>query len=216
MIGMSDDDVSNYYMDITIPSWEDVGISVMLYDAITPKTLSEYNYLTFEYNKSYKYISENIKKDITATERACFYSHVEILKMIEKKDQEFIILEHDALLVDPDELFRVFKTRHRYDLMYFGQAIESYWMSKSAISKYLRKLKHDVVDAGPMGMIEYILNRPKAYKRWKYPTQITKQVYNPNIGQTINHYEGQEELANRYKDLDAESKDKMLWITEQY
>lgn len=214
MIGMSDNDVSNYYMERTIPSWEDVGIDVILYEAITPKNLSDYNYLEFGYNNSNKYKNKKIKKQITDTERACFYSHIEILKMIKDREEDFIILEHDALLVDPDEFFKVFDQRDNYDLMYFGQAIEAYWMNKKTMEKFLIRIMKSKVDAGPMGMIRWHLGNPITYKSWTYSTQITKQLYNPNIGQTINHYEGQEELAELYRDLDFKSKDKMLWTTE--
>lgn len=214
MIGMSDNDVSNYYMDRTIPSWEDVGIDVILYEAITPRNLDQYNYLTFINNCSRKYIKNKIKKEITPSERGCFYSHLEVLKLIDDREDDFIVLEHDAYLCDPNKFLKVFDQRSNYDIMYFGQSVECYWLNKSSIKKYLQDVVKDPIDCGPLASMEWHFSKRKKYHGWLNSPLMVTQLYNPNKGRTIDHYEGKKELIDLFADNEHLAQSKMLWITE--
>ena len=48
MIQNRNDEVSAYYSDVVLPSWDKFGYYVNMFDCVYPDTLHEYDYLEFD------------------------------------------------------------------------------------------------------------------------------------------------------------------------
>jgi len=104
----------------TKKSWVDRGYKVEYFDAITPDDFDQYNYLDFgdeflshhsktkrQHELVYRYIKWSpikhpdgnwYKRKITPTEKAVYYSHLEVFKLISKRKIPHIVIEHDSFL----------------------------------------------------------------------------------------------------------------------
>jgi GR25 family glycosyltransferase involved in LPS biosynthesis len=88
MIQIPDNGVSDYYKKLSLPTWEKFGYEINMFDAVTPDTLNNYNYL--EFGKYYDF------REFTDTEKAGFYSHVELWKKCIDMNEPITIIEHDV------------------------------------------------------------------------------------------------------------------------
>lgn len=88
MIQIPDNQISQHYRNQTLPTWEKFGYEVNMFDAVTPEDLHLYDYL--EFGKYYD------MRDFTDTEKAGFYSHVELWKQCIEDNEPITIIEHDV------------------------------------------------------------------------------------------------------------------------
>jgi GR25 family glycosyltransferase involved in LPS biosynthesis len=88
MIQIPDNSVSDYYKKLSLSTWEKFGYKINMFDAITPKILDDYDYL--EFGKYYDF------REFTDTEKAGFYSHVELWKKCIDMNEPITIIEHDV------------------------------------------------------------------------------------------------------------------------
>jgi len=94
MIQMPNNPRSMYYRGRVEESWKDYNLN--FFNAITPED-NDKNYLDFAKKRG--------KIEFTPTEKAVWYSHVEMWARARSKP--ILIIEHDAMLVEPipDEIF---------------------------------------------------------------------------------------------------------------
>lgn len=94
MIQIPDNKISQIYKRLVMPSWEKYGYKINMFDAVTPKTLHLYDYL--EFGKYYDF------REFTDTEKAGFYSHVELWKKCVEDNEPITIIEHDVECLSGD------------------------------------------------------------------------------------------------------------------
>ena len=93
MIQNRNDEVSAYYSDQVIPSWDKFGYYVNMFDCVYPDTLHEYNYLEFD-----KYWGV---RDFTDGEKAGWYSHTLLWIKCAMENKNIAIIEHDVECIAP-------------------------------------------------------------------------------------------------------------------
>lgn len=224
MITMKDNDISKYYTKRSVSSWRDHGYTVDLVDAVTPKTLNNQSFkLKFsEYSHASKYLRRQIFKPFSPTEKSVIYSYFNILKEAYDNNSDVLILEHDAVLIDPKRFEELYSKRKDYELMLFGLAVEATWFS----AKFVRMLVQIHMTAkkeflvGPMGTfvdLYHYLSREEDLKHLflghKHPSLCVKQLYNPDIGTTIVHYED-EKHNDIFAKMDQKVKSNMMIIKD--
>lgn len=94
MIAISDNPVSMYYAGATTDSWVRHGFEVQRWEAFTPKSLPFVKDLAFGIKK----FGRGGPRDFTETEKAIWYSQYYLWKMVARKSNPAIIIEHDAYL----------------------------------------------------------------------------------------------------------------------
>ena len=94
MIRIPNNPVSERYAQKASASWE--GFNLRYYDAITPETLSAQSGLTFG--------KRGNDRELTDTEKACFYSQYNLWKKCAVENVPILILEHDAWLQKPSAI----------------------------------------------------------------------------------------------------------------
>ena len=94
---MKDHPVSQMYMREVLPSWNDKGYKVKIYDAVTSRDLIYKNKIDFDK----KYPSAHPDGiDFSSTEKAVWYSHFELWCKCFIQGP-MIIIEHDSFLTKP-------------------------------------------------------------------------------------------------------------------
>ena len=88
MIQIPGNNTSQYYKRQALPTWEKFGYQINMFDAVTPESLHLYDYL--EFGKYYDF------REFTETEKAGFYSHVELWKQCIEDNTPITIIEHDV------------------------------------------------------------------------------------------------------------------------
>jgi hypothetical protein len=91
MISITGNSISQHYKDLVLPSWKDYKVNH--FEAVTPKDMHKYSYLTFGKKRD--------RIDFTDTEKAVWYSHVECWVLARSKP--IIIVEHDIMLMEEIE-----------------------------------------------------------------------------------------------------------------
>lgn len=94
MIQIPDNEVSQTYKNMVLPSWEKHGYEINMFDAVTPDNIHNYDYLEFQQYWGFR--------DFTTSEKAGFYSHVELWKKCIEMDEPIAIIEHDVELYKPN------------------------------------------------------------------------------------------------------------------
>ena len=92
MIQIPDNETSQYYKRQALPTWEKFGYEVNMFDAYTPDNIPDY----LEFGQYYD------MRDFTDTEKAGFYSHVELWKKCIEEDKPITIIEHDVECLSDD------------------------------------------------------------------------------------------------------------------
>ena len=92
MIRIKDNEVSEKYAEHCSKSW--FGFDLRYSDAVTPETLHEQSGLTFGVRGN--------GRELTDTEKACFYSQYNLWKKCAVENVPILVLEHDALLIYPE------------------------------------------------------------------------------------------------------------------
>lgn len=143
-------------------------------------------------------------RDWTEIEKSVVASHLKLWLKNEKK--RFIIMEHDAYLLDEQKFRKDFNTINDYGVWMPGIAMECYSLSnkfKEYIRWYIEDKKWNTFSSGPMGYIE------KLSREWKriFPKDGKKnllndgskapvtQLYSKSLGITLDHL-----LPHKYED----------------
>jgi hypothetical protein len=94
MIGMSDNEISKKYMDITIPEIIRIfGKPPIIWEATTPKTLPQ-NILNFGTKKPT--FGTPFRTNFSETEKSVWYSHFNIWTYLKNENKNAYIFEHDV------------------------------------------------------------------------------------------------------------------------
>ena len=93
MIQNRNDEVSAYYSDIVLPSWDKFGYYVNMFDCVYPDTLHEYDYLDFGQYWGLRDMSEG--------EKSGWYSHTLLWIKCAMENKDIAIIEHDVECVAP-------------------------------------------------------------------------------------------------------------------
>ena len=95
MISISNNSISTYYKEISLPTWTKHGFKVNHFEAKTPKDLSvDCNFLDF----GMKNKVNGDQVEFTDTERSIWYSNYFLWKECLEKDSPILIVEHDVCL----------------------------------------------------------------------------------------------------------------------
>lgn len=188
MIVIEDNEASNYYANYVRGSWENAGFTVTNFNAFTPENLPKDIKLNFsKYSSSGKYVYKKIKKVITKTEKACWYSHYFLWEECFFNNKPLLILEHDSLLIYPENLW----FDDSYGIIFFdAAAMGSYIINPKFARELILSARNSTVSLGPYGYI-YNFGRSKVVNNFHKKFKIaSNQVMSKKYGNTINHYEG--------------------------
>lgn len=79
-------------------SWVDAGYDIQIVEAETPSTMNDCG---IDINFSPIKVMGRQRRPFSETEKAVFYSHAKVLRIISRKSNPAIVLEHDAELIKP-------------------------------------------------------------------------------------------------------------------
>jgi hypothetical protein len=103
MIVMRGNRRSEEYAKKSRKTWERYGFNVEYFSAYTPETMPDY--LDFSVrdktNKTFmleKKLNKKVEPYFSETEKAVWYSHLEVWKYIIEQNKSYIVAEHDAIL----------------------------------------------------------------------------------------------------------------------
>lgn len=196
MIVVDGNEKSDYYYQYCSPSWQELGLEVNKFKAVTPKTLKREYELNFsKYSRSGKYVSQGIKADITDTEKACFYSHYKLWQEAVYQKQPFLILEHDCLLLEPDK----FWTDDSHGIIFYDKAaMGSYVIYPSFAKMLVQYCMQHTISTGPYAMIEQMC---REYKIMDQLVNVTHEKFNPISDQVMSRKYGN--TVTHYSDIDT-------------
>lgn len=202
MIVIKGNEASEYYANHCIKSWKNFGINVKKFDAITPDDLPNNNFIKWkEYSDQDKYLLKGLKVPITDTEKACFTSHYMLWKKSAEENIPILVLEHDAYLETPENLW--------YDttcgMIYFDKAA----MGSYVIMPWFAKIIMDAIEmfnvgSGPYGFLYAVVVKYELkdlYVNDRHPLYVaaSNQVMSKKYGNTIDHYyNSQPDLIKRH------------------
>lgn len=201
MIIIKDDPVSEYYASLTLPAWKSSGFNVNRFDACTPNSLPDFT-MEFTHLVTYRYVVNNLKKEHTPTEKACWYSHMSLWKKCIDLGRPILVLEHDSYplhpgLIDIDTDMDFIA----YDLYGMGCYIISPKLSKHSWDMFVEQKQP--IDIGPYGHIhDILLEKKDLFKCVGIQTEnffpAATQILDSAYGATIDHFGGTE--AEPYKE----------------
>ena len=152
------------------------------FEAVTPETLHEKDYLKF--GKKNPTIKRKVILDFSPTEKATWYSHVELWKKALEKP--ILIIEHDAMMtkVISDNWWNM-------KIACFGYSKKpgkhlaglTYYLTPEIADILIKRaLKADPIDFNPDALIHHICQ-----KYGKLDSRHVLQFSNKLIGNTIEH-----------------------------
>lgn len=94
MIQNQSNEISRYYTELVLPSWEKHGYDVNMFEAVYPPLDEKHQYLNFG-----RY--EVGDRELTEGEKAGWYSHLELWRECYDKGEPIAIIEHDVMCVKP-------------------------------------------------------------------------------------------------------------------
>lgn len=182
MIRMSGNEVSRRYAEKAAGSW--VGFNLRFYEAITPDTLASQSGLTFG--------TRGDKRELTDTEKACFYSQYNLWKKCAAENVPILILEHDAYLKKPN----VINFNPNLQVQFFGQhAMEAVMFHPHFAKRILNHVaKHPV--SGPMTLVDGLLGYFRRTEQSRFGVPHARymgkdapvhSLIDPNLGTTVAH-----------------------------
>ena len=193
-------ETSEYYYNKIKKSWEEAGIDLERFDAITPETIPS-NIIFEKYHGGGKY--RVVKKRLSPTEKAVIVSHLMLWSEIHKKKYENnLIVEHDAMLENV-ELFYDWYFNKKEDVRLYGIGASCYSISPKASGCILKEIsetkkRHGYhLSSGPMVYIAPLRkNNPfsvlYSFQNFHAKEHPVSHIYDRRIGNSINHYEGYE------------------------
>ncbi len=90
MIQIPDNEVSQYYVNRVLPSWNNHKVN--MFDAYTPDHMPDH----LNFGKFWNF------RDFSQSEKAGFYSHLELWKKCFEEDEPIAIIEHDVMCIKDD------------------------------------------------------------------------------------------------------------------
>lgn len=197
IIVVKDNPTSEFYYEMVLPMWHQIGIFPKRFDAITPKTLPNHP-LKFHKNYAAKYAFMK-GKQFTETEKSCFYSHFLLWQRCVETGQKILILEHDTVPFNPNLLFYFepvwFKS---FDKGAMGCYVMDPFFAKLSINRVLNQ----GVCSGPLGELQHffcgnhgtgeqspIVKEGKLFymNSSKNYVPACTQIYHPKYSTTISH-----------------------------
>jgi hypothetical protein len=181
MIVMDKDIKSRMYAGFCSTSWEGFGLKT--YDAVTPETLGEQSGIMF---------GKRGNRELTDTEKACFYSQYNLWKKCAEENMPILVLEHDAWCENPGAI--TFNP-HLW-VQFFGQhAMEAVMFHPRFARRLVDYCQNNPV-TGPMSTVDMLLgyfNKDKQsrfgrpHARYQGPFAPVKSVIDPELGTTVQH-----------------------------
>lgn len=204
IIVVQDNESSEYYYHKVLPSWQKLGINPIRFIATEPNTLPSWP-LNFskEGCRQKVFDEKGIVKEFTPTEKACWYSHYRLWKKAASRNRRMLILEHDAMVVNPAYIV----DKPDYDFWQLGKFMCAYFISPELARWlcYMIEQGEEIITLGPMGFL-FDFTRPHRTFVYKHPsgrdwkTRWTvspgkwvygvKQAYSYQVKNTIQHWEG--------------------------
>jgi hypothetical protein len=183
MIRVKGNETSEAYASYCAESWRKHNFNFRFYDAITPATVDAQSGLTF---------GKKGRRDLTPTEKACFYSQYNLWKKCAIENVPILVLEHDAYLENADAI----QFNPHLEVQYFGQhAMEAVMFHPKFARRLMDYTKtHSVI--GPMATVDLLLGffNVNAQSRYGIPHSRfqgkhapVRSVFDPNLGNTIDH-----------------------------
>lgn len=182
MIRIKGNEVSEKYARYCAGSW--FGTNFAMVDAVTPETLSEQSGLTFG-------IKPN-GKELTDTEKACFYSQYNLWVKCARENYPILVAEHDAFLRSPS----VINFNPSLEVQFFGQhAMEAVMYSPLFCRRLIDHCsKNEVI--GPMNCVDGLLGYFKRneqsrhalpHARYQGQRAPVVSVIDSRLGTTVEH-----------------------------
>lgn len=212
MIRISDNPVSKRYAHKASASWE--GFNLKYYNAITPELLPTQSGLTFG--------KRGNNRELTDTEKACFYSQYNLWKKCAVENYPILILEHDAWLKNPSAI----NFNPNLEVQFFGQhAMEAVMFHPRFAKRILNHVAKNPV-TGPMTLVDGLLgyfNRDKQsrygipHARYMGKHAPVHSLIDPKLGTTVQHPTGTtvdrlKEDADLFRVVDLDNlSDKNRW-----
>jgi len=182
MIRVKDNEISEKYARYCAKSW--AGFDLRFYDAITPNTLQRQSGLTFG--------TRSNGRELTDTEKACFYSQYNLWKKCAIENVPILILEHDAYCQTPGAI----EFNPHLQVQFFGQhAMEAVMFHPQFAKRIVNYCENNAV-SGPMQLVDSLLGyfnkgsqSRHALPHARYMGQMApvKSVIDPKIGTTVDH-----------------------------
>ena len=186
MIRVKNDIISESYAEYCRESWEFVGIR--FYDAVTPLTLDQQD-LKLKFGRKNN-------KELTDTEKACFYSQYNMWKKCADENVPILLLEHDALCVNRAAI----EFNPNLAVQFFGQhAMEAVMYHPKFAQRIIAHCQGDHWVTGPMKLVDALLGyfNPGAQSRYGLPharyqgkLAPVRSVIDDRYGTTVKHFNG--------------------------
>lgn len=182
MIRVKGNDISERYAHHCVKSWG--GFNLRFYDAVTPETLNEQTGLTFGLRAN--------GRELTDTEKACFYSQYNLWKKCAEENVPILVLEHDAWLTRREAI----EFNPNLMVQFFGQHSMEAVMYHPRFARRLLDHCSNKEVTGPMLLVDTLLgffkvgtqsrhNLPHA--RYQGKLSPVKSVIDPLLGTTVDH-----------------------------
>ena len=180
MIVMKDNPVSMYYRGRVEESWTRAGYKLEMFDAVTPETLHKQEP---QFKFGIKKVGRGAPRELTDTEKAIWYSHRALWKLAASKRGPIIIIEHDAMLVEPidPELFNRHKTISLCNANGKATPGGAYFLNKE-VGDALYKGCNYVIDHNSDGLLYDVIQKYGIHK-----PEHCVQIVDKTIGKTIKH-----------------------------
>jgi hypothetical protein len=181
MIEVDSDRTSRLYAGFCEHSWG--GFNLKRYNAVTPETLHLHSGIMF---------GKRGNRELTDTEKACFYSQYNLWVKCAKENVPILVLEHDAWCENPSAI-----TYNPYlDVQFYGQHSMEAVMFHPRFAKILVNYCQNNPVTGPMSTVDKLLgyfNKDKQsrfgrpHARHQGPMAPVKSVIDPELGTTVQH-----------------------------
>lgn len=181
MIRVEGNRVSEAYAEYCAQSW--IGFDLRFYNAVTPENLSDQSGLKF---------GKRGNRELTDTEKACFYSQYNLWKKCAVENYPILVLEHDAFLEKPE----VIKFNPNLEVQFFGQHAMEAVMIHPRFARRLMNYCAENPVTGPMSLVDQLLGffNKGAQSRFALPharymgkLAPVRSVINPEYGTTVDH-----------------------------
>ena len=187
LIRISDNPISMWFAGRTYQSWTNAGYNVQIIEAETPTTM---NNCGIDISFSPIKVMGRQRRPFSETEKAVFYSHAKVLRLISRKTNPAIVLEHDAELVKPlpDDIFDMDITALGCTPKGDGKISQAPALSYFIRPNMANSLFKFLTSIDCKGNVDaYINDYMKKYGSNNKHIHHVKHLKDDNIGNTIEH-----------------------------
>lgn len=150
IIVIKDNEASEYYYNYVKDSWTDYGFDLERFDAVTPEILQYQPDLKFGFHQSKKYKQTiDIQKEFAPTEKAVWHSHYSLWKKCVSLNQPILVLEHDTLLMNRDNML----VRNTYDFITYDNSFGCYYITPRFAKILVHCAEMNIIEFGPYGFV---------------------------------------------------------------